>query len=135
MRWRFHQIVLPNLSGIMTAGLREVKPKKGQKKVREKLRSMLIGMENLNQAQWPPAWTTKLTGHEKIFELRFEVWNVQYRPLFFFGAGQQIIFAFFALEIGDHFVPADAPNRAESSRQDLLAGRSKTYEIDIFSFV
>jgi hypothetical protein len=135
MLWRFHEIVLPNLTGTITEWLTEIGPPKRQTKVRQKLRARLLGMQNLNQTQWPLSWTKKLVGYRHIFELRFEVWNVQYRPLFYYGIGQQIIFAFPALEIGDQFVPSDAPARAEARRLDVIAGRSNTYEIDPLSLV
>ena len=92
-------------------------------------------MQTLNQGEWPTTWTKKLEGFRRIFEMRFEVMNVQYRPLFFFGVEQQVIFVFPALEIGDDFKPPDAPERADARRQSIIAGRTKTYEIDIFSLV
>jgi hypothetical protein len=135
MSWRFHEIVLSNHSGVITEWLAELQPAKRRTKVVQKFKAMLRGMRPLPQPQWPSGWTTKLTGSEHILELRFEVWNVQYRPLFFYGVREQIICAFAALEIGDKFVPTDAPERAEAARQYLLLNWSKTNEIDIDSLV
>lgn len=135
MPWRFHEIVPPNQSGVVTAWLSEIGDAKRRTKVVQKFKARLQGMRPFNQSQWPSTWTKKLTGYEHIFELRFEVWNVQYRPLFFYGVGEQVVFGFIALEIGNKFSPTDAPGRAETARQDLFMRRSATNEIDIDSLV
>ncbi len=86
-------------------------------------------MRSLNQGQWPPAWTTQLSGQSGIYEFRMEVNNIQYRPLFFFGPGRsQLTFVFVALEINDAFVPRDAPQRSDALRKDILDGRRQIRE-------
>jgi len=134
VHWAFRELVGAESVGVITSWLKTVQPLKRQKKVRQTLSARLIGMEPLNQAQWPDSWTTRLAGYQKILELRFEVWNVQYRPLFFFGLERSTLtFVFPALEVSDDFVPRDAPDRAEALRQDILARRRETSVLDVES--
>lgn len=54
-----------------------------------------------------------LTRYRNLYELRFKYDNIQYRPLGCLGPGKdEFIILFIAKEIGDKFVPKDAPKRA-----------------------
>jgi hypothetical protein len=64
--------------------------------------------------------------------MRLKVSQHQYRPLFIFGPGRaEITFVFMADEVGDAFVPKDAPERADHMRDDLMSGRSASCELEI----
>ena len=117
--------------GAITSWLNSLRGKQGIK-VRQKFRARLTGMRPVHQAQWPPLWTTKLSGYGEVYELRFELWNVQYRPLFFFGLERSdITFVVGALEISDDFVPKIAPKQAEQLIKDIRDGKYGTQEIDL----
>ena len=89
-------------------------------------------MKVLNQGQWPPTWTEQLTGYPGIYEMRLKVSRHQYRPLFIFGPSRaDITFVYMADEVGDAFVPRDAPERAARAQDDVMNGRSETREFEI----
>jgi hypothetical protein len=134
--WIFRQLSLDGDEddeedhGAITSWLKGIGGKKGTK-VRGKFKGRLSGMETTHQAQWPPLWTTKLKGYDEVYELRFEVWNVQYRPLFFFGLHRaEITFVLSALEVGDEFDPKDAPDRAAQLIKDIRDGKLDTEDLD-----
>jgi hypothetical protein len=89
-------------------------------------------MRVLNQAQWPPTWTRALTGFPGIYEMRLKVFRHQYRPLFIFGPDQaEITFLVMADEVGDAFVPKDAPEQALQAREQVMNRRSDVREFEI----
>jgi hypothetical protein len=64
--------------------------------------------------------------------MRLKVSQHQYRPLFFFGPARgDVTFVFMADEVGDKFVPTDAPQRAERARDDVVNRRSEIRELEI----
>jgi hypothetical protein len=131
--WNLYEL-LPSgaASGIVIAWREEIRPKKQRIKVWNVFSTRWRYMRQLNQGQWPPTWTTQLSGYPAIYEMRFKVSQHQYRPLFIFGPGRaEITFVFMADEVGDAFVPKDAPERADRVRDDLLNRRSEICELEI----
>jgi len=131
--WTFKELLLEDDEedfGAITSWLNGIAGKKGTK-VRGKFKGRLSAMELTHQAQWPNPWTTKLKGYKEVYELRFEVWNVQYRPLFFFGIGRaEITFVLPAIEVSDEFDPRDAPDQAERLIKDIRDGKLDTQDLD-----
>jgi hypothetical protein len=118
--------------GVVIAWRDAIKSRKLRSKVWAEFCARWRHMRLLNQGQWPPTWTEQLSGHPGIFEMRLKVSQRQYRPLFFFGPGRgEITFLFMAHEVGDKFVPKDAPQRAEHARDDVVNRRSEISELEI----
>lgn len=89
-------------------------------------------MRKMHQAQWPPGWATPLVGYPGILEMKLKVSQHQYRPLFIFGPPRaSIILVLMAEEVGDKFVPKDAPDRAQAIRTEIIDGHGKYEELDI----
>jgi hypothetical protein len=129
--WTFKELLLGPHVGAITSWLDEMGGKRGVR-VRGKLRARLIAMRPMEHEQWPGGWTTKLKTYKEVYELRFEVGNIQYRPLFFFGIGRsEITFVFPAIEKGNKFDPKDAPDQAEKLIEDVRNGKRNTQEIDL----
>lgn len=78
---------------------------------------------------WGPERFKPLVGFEGIYEVRFQVKNVLYRPLGYFGPGRrEFTFLVPAREQGDRFVPRDAPELAEQRKKKIELGEASTYE-------
>jgi hypothetical protein len=89
-------------------------------------------MRRLYQGQWPGGWTKQLTGYPGIFEMRLKVERYQYRPLFIFGPSRgNLTFVVMADEVGNDFVPKDAPDRATGLMREVIAQRTQLHELEI----
>ena len=131
--WRLYEL-LPSeaANGIVIAWRNGIRSERLRIKVWNVFSTRWHHMMRLNQGQWPPTWTTQLVGYPGIYEMRLKVSQHQYRPLFVFGPGQaQITFVFMADEVGDEFVPRDAPNRAEHARTEVMNGECEIRELEI----
>jgi hypothetical protein len=76
-------------------------------------------------------YITPLVGYEGIFEIKFIVQNIQYRPLGCYGPEKIFIFLIGAEERGDRFEPLSAPETAV--RRKELALRDKRYVHEYYS--
>lgn len=85
-------------------------------KVRAKLTTYLGNLKD------PLAWSRhqikKLSGTNGIWEIRFEIMNVQYRPLLFKANGGFAILVAGAIEKSGRFVPADSISTAQTRRSN-----------------
>ena len=131
--WILYELLLPGATeGVVITWRDGIKSHKLRTKAWTLFCARWGEMRVLNQGQWPPAWTKQLSGHPGIFEMRLKVMQHQYRPLFFFGPVRgELTFVFMADEVGDAFVPKDAPGRAERARDDVLNHRSEIRELEI----
>jgi hypothetical protein len=78
---------------------------------------------------WRGKYFEQLKGVEGIYEIRFIVQNIQYRPLGCFAPTQgDFTFLIGAKEQGDAFVPKLAPELAEKRREIILQNPSRAYE-------
>jgi|SRR5215213_2247937 len=81
--------------------------------------------------KWSRPWAGKLHGSKRpsrkgcsgLFEIIFEVDNVQYRPLGYFSGRMEFTFLFFAKEAGDEFEPPTACEIAQRRRKELEEGK------------
>ncbi|MDO8432164.1 MAG: hypothetical protein Q7S58_07100 [Candidatus Binatus sp.] len=125
--WTLFELVPPG----ETKGVVSVWKDGVAKKVWTTFQTRWRDMRKVHQAQWPPTWATPVVGYSGILEMRLKVSQHQYRPLFIFGPPRaSIIFVFMADEVGDEFVPKDAPDRAQAIRTEIIEGRSKFEELD-----
>lgn len=70
-----------------------------------------------------------LTGHKGIYEVRFIVQNILYRPLGCFAPLKaDFTFLIGAYEQGDAFVPKRAPDIAEQRRDIIIKDSKRAYE-------
>lgn len=131
--WTLYEFVSTGSSqGIVVAWREGIRARKLRVKVWSTFCARWRVMRQLRQDQWPPTWTKQLRGHHGIFEMRLKVAAHQYRPLFFFGPGRgDITFVFMADEVGDKFVPPDAPARAQRARADVMSRRREIVELEI----
>lgn len=83
------------------------------------------------QIKWGSNHFSPLTGYSGIFEIKFRVANVLYRPLGCFGP-ERMDFTFLigANEQGDKFVPRNAPDIAFDRMGILKADRRRARECD-----
>jgi hypothetical protein len=80
---------------------------------------------------WSRPWAAVLKGGKRkgkkgcagLIEIRFEVGNVQYRPLGFFSGEMEFTFLFFANEVGDEFDPKTACEIAKARKADIEKDR------------
>jgi hypothetical protein len=97
-------------------------------KARAKLDSIISYMEVTSD------WTrtkyfSPIKGHDKIYEIKFLVQNIQYRPLGCYGPGRdEFTLLFGAKEIGDRFEPLNSPLLASKRRNDIFNGKEGTHE-------
>lgn len=79
--------------------------------------------------KWGGNYFFPLTGYDGIFEIKFRVANVLYRPLGCFGPERmQFTFLIGANEQGDEFVPLGAPEIAVQRRKILEADKGRARE-------
>ncbi len=68
------------------------------------------------------------TGCIGLVEIRFEVKNVQYRPLGYFSDELEFTILFFAKEVGNAFVPLAACNIAKTRIEKMKENKEKARE-------
>jgi hypothetical protein len=80
---------------------------------------------------WPSEWFKPLTGYDGIFEIRYKIRNILYRPLGFFGPNkEEFTFLVPAREQGNILIPRDAPALAVERRKMIERGEAKANECD-----
>lgn len=84
--------------------------------------------------QPPPEWKRPYVGTLRhdckgLFEIRFKVNNVQYRPIGYYSGEMEFTILFFAIEKGGQFVPPTTCKQiAQKRKKEIEEGRSKTNE-------
>ena len=92
-----------------------------------KIETRMLMMRDLPREDWASSWVSPYKSAERIFELRIEHKNVQYRPLWFFGPKQrQLTLLIGATEVGDKIKPRVAPETAQERRNELLLDPTRT---------
>lgn len=81
--------------------------------------------------KWGGNYFYPLTGYSGIFEIKFRVANVVYRPLGCFGPDRMdFTFLIGAREQGDEFLPQNAPDIAVKRMAIIQADRTRAHECD-----
>lgn len=98
------------------------------RKVQGKFHSRLKALAQLDLNEWKLPLFRWLHGDcVPLGELRFEVQNVQHRPLGYRGPGPAVfILTFCAKEQSDRFVPANACARALARKSEIEANPGQT---------
>ena len=101
-----------------------------RKKYKAKLEWKLAHLQVVRQLEMPHV--RQLTGPcSGIFEIRFEIGNVQYRPLCCYGPSDgDVTILVLAKEVGSQFVPASACATA-LARKALLSQRGQSVDHDL----
>ena len=124
--WTFKCFVSENDRDLIDEWYAELPPK-----AQAKFDSLLEHFRDNPHHRWGGNYFQPLVGYESIFEIRFRVLNVLYRPLGCFGPRQRdFTFLVGAREQGDRFVPADAPTRAVERRGIIQANEDRAHECD-----
>ena len=90
---------------------------------------ILEHLRDTPNTQWNPNLVKPLTNSDGIFEIRFKVRNVLYRPLGFFGPDRyEFTLLMPAREQGNAFVPRHAQDRAEERKNAVLRDRRRARE-------
>jgi hypothetical protein len=100
-------------------------------KAQAKLDAILEHFRDTPNHMWGKKHFKQLVGYDGIYEIRFSVNNVVYRPLGFFGPERnEFTFLIGAREQGDEFIPRGAPNIAEQRKSIVLKERGRCHECD-----
>lgn len=103
---------------------------KADKKVCAKFLSRLQTLANLTHEDWKMPMFRQLHGEaDGISEIRFEVGNVQYRPLGYFSGKNEYTLLLPATEKGSQFIPRSAIETAQMRKIEVLTDRSKTHAL------
>jgi hypothetical protein len=78
MPWTFRNFVDGRGQNVIKEWLDGLPPK-AKAKINARVRALAVIDE------WPRLWIKKLHGYDDIFEMRVVLFNVQYRPLGFYG--------------------------------------------------
>ena len=124
MVWTFLDFVGPDGSNYIKAWI-EGLPASVRVKVKAKFTTRLQNLAGISLLGSTP-YVTPLTGEcSGLVEIKFEVMNVQYRPLAFYGpAREEITILIGAEERGGKLVPSTACEIAIERRGQVLADRT-----------
>lgn len=94
-----------------------------------KFDTILEHLRDTPHTQWSPHLVYPLTDSDGIYEIRFKVKNVLYRPLGFFGPKRhEFTLLVPAREQGDCFVPRNAKDLAEERKKVVLEDEGRAHE-------
>jgi hypothetical protein len=100
-------------------------------KAKAKLDKLIEHFRDNPHHQWGGNYLKALVGYDGILEIRFELLNVVYRPLGYFGPTRRdFTFLVGAREQGDGFVPRGAPDIAIERRAIIELDEDRAHECD-----
>ena len=100
-------------------------------KAQAKFDSLIEHFRDNPHHRWGSNYFKSLVGYEGIFEIRFQILNVVYRPLGYFGPHRNdFTFLIGAREQGDDWVPANAPAIAVQRRAIITMDENRAHECD-----
>jgi hypothetical protein len=115
--WTFRDFTDDSGQNVIAEWTASIRPERKRMKMLARWDAHLEHIQNIEQASWPSEWFTELRGHPQIFEMKFTVNNIQWRPLGYFGpARHEFTFLIGAIERNDRFEPTDAPRSADARR-------------------
>jgi hypothetical protein len=96
-----------------------------------KFDTILSYLRDTPHTQWPTTIVYPLSGTHGIYEIRFKIRNVLYRPLGFFGPNRgEFTFLVPAREHGNTFEPKNATVLAEERKIIVLNDQRRAHECD-----
>jgi hypothetical protein len=94
-----------------------------------KFDTLLEHLRDTPHAQWNSDIVCRLTDSDGIYEIRFKIRNVLYRPLGFFGPNRhEFTLLVPAREQGNRFVPRNAISLAEDRKRIVLQDKERAHE-------
>jgi hypothetical protein len=100
-------------------------------RAQRKFDTILEYLRDTPHTQWSPHLVFPLADSDGIYEIRFKVRNVLYRPLEFFGPDRgEFTLLIPAREQGNDFVPRNAKALAEERKHIVLMDRRRAHECD-----
>jgi len=100
-------------------------------KAQAKFDTLLEHFRDNPNTKWGSNHFKPLVGYDGIFEIRFQVLNVLYRPLGCFGPQQaEFTFLIGAREQGDRFVPPNALEQAVARKMTIRLDGNRAHECD-----
>jgi hypothetical protein len=99
---------------------------------RAKFKTTMQNLVDQPRSMWSPPIVKPLTGYPGIYEIRFRIRRVVYRPLGFFGPGpNEFTFLFPATERGNDFNPPNADEIALKRKNLILSNteRARVYRV------
>jgi hypothetical protein len=100
-------------------------------KAQAKLDNLIEHFRDNPHHKWGSNYLKPLVGYDGIFEIRFQLLNVLYRPLGYFGPKRgDFTFLVGAWEQGDEFVPRGAPDTAIERRAIIQLDEDRAHECD-----
>jgi len=127
--WTFRDYKDQSGNNVIADWVGSIEPPKKRNKVIARWDAILEQLQNLEQPVWPRDWFTQLAGFPGIFEMKFTVQNIQWRPLGFFGPRRyEFTFLIGAIERNDRFHPRDAPSLALKRKGDVEADYNRAEE-------
>lgn len=96
---------------------------------RARFDKILEHFRDLPNTSWGSNYFKQLRGYDGIYEIRFTVNNIVYRPLGCFDPFKgDFTFLIGAREQGDEFIPRKAPEIAEKRRDIIIKDPKRAYE-------
>lgn len=130
--WTFRDYTDESAESAITEWVKGIKPAKKRKRVIARWDAFLEHVQNLEQSLWPREWFTELAGFPGIFEMKFTVNNIQYRPLGYYGPRRyEFTFLVGAIEKSNRFVPPNAPRTASEHRSVIEADPARAVEHEL----
>lgn len=98
-------------------------------KAQAKMDTILEHFRDTPHTEWSSNHFFPLSGHDGIYEIKFTIKNVVYRPLGCFAPSRgEFTFLVGAREHGDAFEPRRAPDTADERRAILLKDKERANE-------
>jgi hypothetical protein len=128
--WTFRDYADERGVNVIEKWVMAIRPPKKRRKMVGRWDAFLEHIQNLER--WPFKWFTELQGFPPIFEMKFTVQNIQWRPLGYFGPRRhEFTFLVGAVEKNDRFVPPTAPEIAVEHKNIIAAEPSRAVSHDL----
>lgn len=125
--WTFRDFTDGSGASVIAEWVASIRPERKRVKMIARWDAMLEHLQNIENSEWPSEWFTELM--PKIFEMKFTVQNIQWRPLAYFGPRRhEFTFLIGAIEMNDRLVPVDALNTADMRRLIVEANPQRAIE-------
>ena len=131
MRWLWKSYITSRGENLVKEWCKEV-----DKFVFEEFRTSLKYLDGQPPVNWKRPFVDSLSGGKRsrktgcvgLVEIRFEVKNVQHRPLGYYSGEMEFTIVFFAKEVGGVFVPPTACKIAKTRIEEIETNKEKARE-------
>lgn len=100
-------------------------------KIKSKFETRVRFIRDREIRQWEYSYAHKYKDSDRIFEIKFEVERIAYRPLFCTGLERrQLVILLFAIEHNNNLKPIGAIETAERRRREVMQRQVELIEYD-----